>query len=87
MTATLTQYYLNHTMRKDASVYSTRTRYRVEVYDMAKGEVAQKRTFKDSHKANQFAARALGLSDELRKLMAYEAWCVEYQRLYSSKNN
>lgn len=71
----LTTYLLNWNDRKDASVYSGRKGYKVVIENMAEGTVIQTRRFYGayaSHKANQFAARTLGLNDELAKLVAYE---------------
>lgn len=78
----LVTYYLNWNDRKDASVYSMGAgRYKVEVENMATSLVVQTKWFSGryaSHAANQFAARTLGLTDEVRKLAAYEAWCRNY---------
>lgn len=76
----LTTYLMNWSDRKDASVYSGK-RYKVVIENMADSTTIQTKWFSGayaSHKANQFAARTLGLDGELAKLIAYEKSCREH---------
>jgi hypothetical protein len=77
-----TAYYMNWDDAKDASVYSMGNgKYKVEIEDMRESLVVQTMWFSGdyaSHTANQFAARTLGLMEEVAKLARYEAWCREY---------
>lgn len=95
---TLNAYYVNFAARKDASVSYTGKALKtplgivqavkVEIYDMASGLVVQERTFKGAYNydaACQFAARELGLNDELRNLIAYERDRRAYNALYGPK--
>ena len=76
-----TTYLLNWDDRKDASVFSMGNgRYKVVIASLD-GTTIQTKWFSRgyaSHKANQFAARTLGLNDELAKLVAYEKSCREH---------
>lgn len=77
----LTTYLMNWNDHKDASVYTAGKRYKVVIENMAESAVIQTKWFSGayaSHKANQFAARTLGLTGELAKLVAYEKSCREY---------
>jgi hypothetical protein len=77
----LSNYLVNWNDRKDASVYTGGKRYKVVIESMAEGKVVETKWFSGayaSHKANQFAARTLGLNDELAKLVACETSCREY---------
>lgn len=76
----LTNYLVNWNDRKDASVYSTGKRYKVVIENMGE-TVLQTKWFSGayaSNRANQFAARALGLNDELAKQIALEKSSREY---------
>lgn len=70
----LTTYLVNWNDRKDASVYALKKGYKVSIEHMD-GTVIQTKRFYGayaSYKANQFAARSLGLNDELAKQISLE---------------
>lgn len=83
--STLSHYYLNWAEKKDASVYQQKSSVKVEIYDMEKDIVIQTKTFTGEHcghNAQAFACRVLNLTGELRKLMEYHRWCVDYHSKY-----